>query len=78
MTLCLLLPVLNGLTVGDHVLAQIARGDWESAGVELVALSCGVLALLALRAMVRPRAAGLPARQKSGLLKPQEQPGERV
>ena len=71
--LCLLLPVLNGLTVGDHVLAQIDRGDWESAGVELVALSFGVLALLALRAMAQPRAARAPVDQKMGQLKPQEQ-----
>lgn len=76
--LCLLLPVLNGLTVGDHVQAQIARGDWESAGVELVALSFGVLALLALHAMAQPRAARAPVDQKMGQLKPQEQRGEGV
>ncbi|MDR0212434.1 MAG: PepSY domain-containing protein [Comamonas sp.] len=76
--LCLLLPVLNGLTVGDHVLAQIDRGDWESAGVELVALSFGLLALLALRAMAQPRAARTPVDQKMGQLKQQEQRGEGV
>ena len=35
--LCLLLPLLNLLTTGDHLAAQCARGDWESAGVELCA-----------------------------------------
>jgi uncharacterized iron-regulated membrane protein len=30
--LCLLLPLLNWITVGDSLPAQIARGDWESAG----------------------------------------------
>lgn len=56
--LCLLLPVLNGLTVGDHWLAQFQRADWESMGVELVALACGGLALRAgwaLRQRAQPR-----------------------
>ncbi|MFY1839181.1 PepSY-associated TM helix domain-containing protein [Achromobacter xylosoxidans] len=42
--LCLLLPLLSLLTLGDHPLAQIARGDWESAGVELTAVAIGVAA----------------------------------
>ncbi|WP_254926492.1 PepSY domain-containing protein [Janthinobacterium sp. PC23-8] len=42
--LCLLLPLLNLLTTGDHLAAQCARGDWESAGVELCALAFGLLA----------------------------------
>jgi uncharacterized iron-regulated membrane protein len=43
--LCLLLPLLNWISTGDHLLAQIvARADWESAGVELVALLAGALA----------------------------------
>ena len=45
--LCLLLPVLNFLTTGDQVAAQIAHGDWESAGVEIVALVFGALAAFA-------------------------------
>ncbi|MFZ4873503.1 PepSY-associated TM helix domain-containing protein [Janthinobacterium sp. Mn2066] len=42
--LCLLLPVLNVLSTGDNLLAQIARGDWESAGVELCSVAFGLLA----------------------------------
>ncbi|RSZ55296.1 PepSY domain-containing protein [Massilia atriviolacea] len=43
--LCLLLPLLNWMTTGDHLVAQIAgRADWESAGVELAALLAGALA----------------------------------
>ncbi|WP_180126110.1 PepSY domain-containing protein [Rhodoferax sp. BLA1] len=42
--LCLLLPVLNGLTAGDHLIAEISRGDWESAGVELTSMAFGLLA----------------------------------
>ncbi|MDN5507217.1 MAG: PepSY domain-containing protein [Comamonas sp.] len=40
--LCLLLPLLNWITVGDSLPAQIARGDWESAGVELSAMALGL------------------------------------
>ncbi|MDM0007269.1 PepSY-associated TM helix domain-containing protein [Variovorax sp. J22G73] len=42
--LCLLLPVLNLLTTGDHLLAQWLRGDWESAGVEMGAVAFGLAA----------------------------------
>ena len=42
--LCLLLPLLNFVATGDHLPAQIARGDWESAGVELGALVFGAAA----------------------------------
>ncbi|MGY6271537.1 PepSY-associated TM helix domain-containing protein [Achromobacter denitrificans] len=53
--LCLLLPLLSFATVGDHPYAQIARGDWESAGVELAALAFGVLSgWAALRMRKRP------------------------
>ncbi|WP_137919055.1 PepSY-associated TM helix domain-containing protein [Hydrogenophaga sp. 2FB] len=45
--LCLLLPVLNLLATGDQVLAQLVRGDGESAGVELIALAFGALAACA-------------------------------
>ncbi|MDX3911619.1 MAG: PepSY-associated TM helix domain-containing protein [Sphingobium sp.] len=40
--LCLFLPVINLLTTGDHLFAEIARGDRESAGVELVAIIFGL------------------------------------
>ncbi|WP_065309713.1 PepSY-associated TM helix domain-containing protein [Janthinobacterium psychrotolerans] len=42
--LCLLLPLLNLLSTGDNLAAQFARGDLESAGVELCAIAFGLLA----------------------------------
>jgi len=42
--LCVLLPVLNVLSTGDNLVAQITRGDWESAGVELCSVVFGLLA----------------------------------
>jgi uncharacterized iron-regulated membrane protein len=51
--LCLLLPVLNLLTTGDHLPAQLLRGDWESAGVELGAVAFGLAAIGALRHLQR-------------------------
>ena len=42
--LCLLLPALNLLSTGDNLVAQVARGDWESAGVELGSMAFGLLA----------------------------------
>jgi uncharacterized iron-regulated membrane protein len=47
--LCLLLPLLNFATTGDHLPAQWLRGDWESAGVEAVSLAFGLAAVGALR-----------------------------
>ena len=44
--LCLLLPLLNVLSTGDSLAAQFARGDLESAGVELCAIGFGLLAAL--------------------------------
>jgi len=62
--LCLLLPLLSFVTVGDHPYAQIARGDWESAGVELSALAFGVLSgWAALHLWKRPASA--PSQRKS-------------
>ncbi|MBI1623119.1 PepSY-associated TM helix domain-containing protein [Comamonas suwonensis] len=54
--LCLLLPVLNFLTTGDHLVAYLLEGDWESAGVELFAIVVGVAAVAALAWMRRPKA----------------------
>ncbi|RIX74529.1 PepSY-associated TM helix domain-containing protein [Acidovorax cavernicola] len=51
--LCLLLPALNVVTTGDHMLAQLLRGDWESLGVELGAVAFGLAALGALRHLRR-------------------------
>lgn len=42
--LCLLLPLLNDLTTSDHLIAEISRDDWESAGVELTSMAFGLLA----------------------------------
>lgn len=63
--LCLLLPVLNWLTTGDHLLAQLHEGDWESAGVELVAAAFGVAAVGAWRWMRRAPAVSLRGRRNA-------------
>ncbi|MDT4840290.1 hypothetical protein FQZ97_741070 [compost metagenome] len=54
--LCLLLPVLNFVTTGDHLLAQLSRSDWESLGVELGVVAFGLAALGALRHLLRKAA----------------------
>ncbi|XAH26243.1 PepSY-associated TM helix domain-containing protein [Xylophilus sp. GW821-FHT01B05] len=51
--LCLLLPLLNFVSIGDHLAAQWRRGDWESMGVELVSLAFGMAAACALRSLGR-------------------------
>lgn len=51
--LCLLLPVLNAFTVGDHLPAQMLRGDWESASVELCAMAVGLASAWACRFLLR-------------------------
>ena len=61
--LCLLLPLLNALTVGDHLPAQLLRGDWESAGVELFAIATGLAAFWGLRWMARRKASAGKARR---------------
>ncbi|MBM7062629.1 PepSY domain-containing protein [Pseudomonas sp. UL073] len=53
--LCLLLPLLNWLTVGEQLVGYLLRGDGERAGVELVALAGGLLSLLAVRRLLRKR-----------------------
>ncbi|CAN5326274.1 PepSY-associated TM helix domain-containing protein [soil metagenome] len=53
----LLLPLLDWLSTGDHLPAQFARGDWESIGVQLVAMAIGALALGAVRHLRRKRRA---------------------
>nr|WP_315429710.1 PepSY-associated TM helix domain-containing protein [uncultured Albidiferax sp.] len=66
-TLCLLLPLLNLLSTGDHIPAQIARGDWESAGVELTVLAFGLLAAWTTRRVAARLRAGpaVPRRAKA-------------
>ncbi|PTN41730.1 peptidase, partial [Achromobacter xylosoxidans] len=60
--LCLLLPALSFVTLGDHPAAQIARGDWESAGVELTSAAFGVLSGWAALLLWR-RPASAPVRR---------------
>jgi len=48
--LCLLLPLLNVLTTGQHLPGYLAQGDIERAGVELTSIGIGaLLAAAALR-----------------------------
>ncbi|MET1079872.1 MAG: PepSY-associated TM helix domain-containing protein [Pseudomonas sp.] len=47
--LCLALPLLNWLVVGDQFVRYLQRGDGERAGVELMALVLGLLHLWAAR-----------------------------
>ncbi|MNL86440.1 hypothetical protein D3C87_2151520 [compost metagenome] len=50
--------MLSYATLGDHTVAQMARGDWESAGVELTAVAVGVLsAWAAIRMWKKPQSA---------------------
>ncbi|MGL4316029.1 MAG: PepSY-associated TM helix domain-containing protein [Pseudomonas sp.] len=47
--LCLALPLLNWLVVGDQFITYLQRGDGERAGVELVAIAFGLLSLWTAR-----------------------------
>lgn len=49
--------------MGDHLPAQLLRGDWESAGVESFALATGLAALWARRVVARRKASAKPARR---------------
>jgi hypothetical protein len=47
---CLTAAVLNALTTGDHLIATLARSDWQVAGVDLMLLlSAGIGAWAARR-----------------------------
>jgi uncharacterized iron-regulated membrane protein len=62
--LCGLLPLLNVLTTGQHVLGYLAQRDIERAAVELTAIACGVLlATAALRIGQRRPAAATALRK---------------
>ncbi|WP_234086852.1 PepSY domain-containing protein [Azonexus sp. R2A61] len=52
-TLCLALPLLNLATTGDWLFAALARGDGETAGVELTAIAFGLIFAAALRQLQR-------------------------
>lgn len=55
--LCLVLPLLNGATTGQHLGTYAEAGDWQRAGVEAIAIAFGAaLALAAWR--VRRRTDG--------------------
>ncbi|MGT2490832.1 PepSY-associated TM helix domain-containing protein [Cupriavidus basilensis] len=60
--LCLTLPLLNALTTGWHPLRYASLGDWQSAGLELGALTLGSLLLWAA---ARVRRAGRQAMSRS-------------
>jgi hypothetical protein len=47
--LCLGLPLLNFCTTGQYLFGYAARGDWQGAAVELVALCCAALMLCIAR-----------------------------
>jgi uncharacterized iron-regulated membrane protein len=47
--LCLALPLLNWLVVGEHVVSYLQRGDGERASVELVAIAFGLLSVWTAR-----------------------------
>ncbi len=69
--LCLLLPLLNWLTVGDQLFSYLQRGDGERAGVELVALGIGVLSLWGAWRLSRPRRAPARGRQRPAVAEAQ-------
>ncbi len=62
--LCLLLPLLNWITVGEPLWAHMLEGDWESAGVELFCLATGLAAAWAWRWLAR-RGAGAAAKART-------------
>lgn len=51
--LCLLLPVINWLTTGQHLLQFFAQADWSSVGLELTVLVFGLLGLWTVRVLLR-------------------------
>ena len=69
--LCALLPLLNWLTVGEHLFVYLQRGDGERAGVELVALGFGALSLWVAWRLSRPRTAPVRSRQRAAALEAQ-------
>ncbi|MEM1436342.1 MAG: PepSY-associated TM helix domain-containing protein [Pseudomonadota bacterium] len=50
------LPLVNLLTTDVHLLRTVPAGDWRLAGVDLTAISTGIAALLAARALRPVRA----------------------
>lgn len=60
--LCLALPLVNVLTNGDQLFAEIGRGDLESAGVEMVAMTFGLVAIWIAHRLHRK--GNMPSRQR--------------
>ena len=62
--LCMLLPLLNAATTGQHLAGYLAQGDIERAAVELTAIVLGfLLAFAALRAGPRKAVAATSIRR---------------
>jgi uncharacterized iron-regulated membrane protein len=51
--LSLLLPIVNWLTTGQHLLHYFARGDWSNVGFELTVLLFGVLGIFTIKILKR-------------------------
>lgn len=71
--LCLLLPLVNVITVGEHLFVYLAERDWRAAGVELTVIGFGLLALKIVQ-MLRRKAR---AAQRQMPAMPAEQVGAR-
>ena len=53
--LCLALPLLNWLVIGEQLVSYLQQGDGERAGVELVAIAIGLLCLWTAQRVWRKR-----------------------
>jgi uncharacterized iron-regulated membrane protein len=47
--LCLLLPILNWLTTGQHLISYFIKGDWLNVGLELTVVLFGVLGVCSVK-----------------------------
>ncbi len=47
--LCLLLPILNWLTTGHHLISHFIEGDWLNVGLELTVVLFGVLGVCSVK-----------------------------
>lgn len=51
--LCLLLPVMNWLTTGQHLIVYLMQGDWVNVAFELTVLLFGVLGVFTVKILKR-------------------------
>lgn len=67
--LAFLAVILNAATTGDHLIASLARGDWQVAGVDLILLLAGLAsARVALRlTQAQPSQTKAPASSITGV-----------